>query len=526
MQSKSGFTRRAVVVGSSAVAAALSLDTLLFPGVGHASTPKKGGKLVYAIQDYNNRHKSAATAKHPKFGLEDRTNNTYDALTWVDENLEVVPLLATKWEAVSDDQKVWEVVIREGVKFHDGRDLTVEDVIASYNLHKDPQLGSSFVKNLVERVEKAGPNLVRFHLMVPNSEFPWNMAEYSQAIMPAGELDKMGLDGIGTGPFKFAKIDPQRRAVYERFEHYWDKGRPYLESLEAVVQPSGGGAMNGYLSRQFDVLLDIDPGMADQYAKIPETAVDVAKTGSQMLIVLPKYEGSPFADKRIRKALTLAIDRQKIIDLAYGGKYGWMTNDTHMAAFNDDFLPKKVVRDVAGARKLLAEAGHPNGITLPTLYYTDYYPEIGRVFQIAAESVKDAGITMPIEERPKDGYRAWRVEDKEKTRKHRFAVGPVGPRNPAMNLFRMARPEYNESGYWHPSPEGDRYIALYKKAMVTGDTKKRRAIYHEMQRILQEEVPAIFLVGRRTLNVRRSNVHGLPVHPQSWSVRFKDVWKS
>ena len=133
---------------------------------------------------------------------------------------------------------------------------------------------------------------------------------------------------------------------------------------------------------------------------------------------------------------------------------------------------------------------------------------------------------MPIEERPKDGYRAWRVEDKEKTRKHRFAMGPVGPRNPAMNLFRMARPEYNESGYWHPSPEGDRYIALYKKAMVTGDPKKRRAIYHEMQRILQEEVPAIFLVGRRTLNVRRSNVHGVPVHPQSWSVRFKDVWKS
>ena len=83
----------------------------------------------------------------------------------------------------------------------------------------DPLRVEDRLSDLEDRVEKAGPNLVRFHLMVPNSEFPWNMAEYSQAIMPAGELDKMGLDGIGTGPFKFVKVDPQRRAIYERFFH-------------------------------------------------------------------------------------------------------------------------------------------------------------------------------------------------------------------------------------------------------------------------------------------------------------------
>src|SRR3546814_512789 len=152
-------TRRAFLAATSATAVALGLGEFLFPGIGRAATPKKGGKLVYAINDYNNRHKSAALAKHPKYGLEDRTNVVYDALTWVDENLEVVPGLATKWEAVSDDQKTWEVTIREGVKFHDGRDLTVEDVIASYNLPKHPKLGTSFAKKLIEKVEKAGPNI-------------------------------------------------------------------------------------------------------------------------------------------------------------------------------------------------------------------------------------------------------------------------------------------------------------------------------------------------------------------------------
>ena len=124
------------------------------------------------------------------------------------------------------------------------------------------------------------------------------------------------------------------------------------------------------------------------------------------------------------------------------------------------------------------------------------------------------------------GYRKWRVEDKEKTRKHRFAMGSVGPRNPAMNLFRMARPTYNESGYWHPSAEGDRYILLYEKAMRTGDPMARRKIYHEMQRLLQEEVPAIFLTGRRETIAFRSNVHNLKAHPQHWSLRFTEVWKS
>jgi peptide/nickel transport system substrate-binding protein len=143
-----------------------------------------------------------------------------------------------------------------------------------------------------------------------------------------------------------------------------------------------------------------------------------------------------------------------------------------------------------------------------------------------AESVKDAGITMPIELKQKSGYRKWRVEDKKKTRKHRFAMGPVGPRNPAANLFRMARKTYNESGYWHPNAKGNDYIALYKKAMATGNSAQRREIYHEMQGILQDEVPSLFIIGRRAIDVFRSDVHGWKAHSQSWSGKFDTVWRS
>ena len=146
--------------------------------------------------------------------------------------------------------------------------------------------------------------------------------------------------------------------------------------------------------------------------------------------------------------------------------------------------------------------------------------------QVAAESVKEAGITMPIEEHPLSGYRKWRVEDKDKTRKHRFAMGPVGSRNSGANMYRMARPTYNESGYWHPSADGDEYIALYNKAMMTGDATERKAIYHQMQRLLQKDVPAIFLTGRREIVIHRNTIHGLKAHAQYWGVLFNTVSKS
>ena len=162
-------SRRDFLLGTGATVTALSLADLLKPFEALAETPKKGGKFVYAGIP-SSKHKTLKKAKHPYYGLEIRTTITYDRLTWVDENLNVVPQLATSWEAIEDDQTVWEAKIREGVKFHDGRDLTVEDVVASYKMHKDKKLGTSFSKKLVKDVEKAGSRKVRFHLLSPNSE--------------------------------------------------------------------------------------------------------------------------------------------------------------------------------------------------------------------------------------------------------------------------------------------------------------------------------------------------------------------
>jgi peptide/nickel transport system substrate-binding protein len=283
------------------------------------------------------------------------------------------------------------------------------------------------------------------------------------------------------------------------------------------------GALNGFRGGLFDAVLGVDPGLLPDLERIPGTRIDFSEAGDQALMILPKHEGSPFNDKRIRQALALAIDREKVMRIVYGAKTGWTGNDSHLTPANAAFIPAPK-RDVARAKKLLAEAGYPNGITLPTFYFTASWPEIPRVFQVVAQTVKEAGITLPIEQRPSDGYRDWRVEDKEKTRKHRFAYGPAGVRNPGVSLYRM-RPDNNESGYWS-GPKAEEYMRLYDHAVAERDPQQRLLIYRRMQFILQEEVPAIHPAGRKNMLINKANVRGLENHSQFWSIRFDDVWKA
>jgi peptide/nickel transport system substrate-binding protein len=181
---------------------------------------------------------------------------------------------------------------------------------------------------------------------------------------------------------------------------------------------------------------------------------------------------------------------------------------------------------LAKAKRLLAEAGYPNGITLPTLYYSPQLPEVPRYFQVLQQSVKEAGFTMAIEERPNDGYIQFRMGENDiaKGKYHKFAMTAVGSRNAGISLYRM-RHEYVESGHWS-GPEHDRYMALYAQAMVTREADKRKALYTQMQAILHEEVPAVLPAGGDNFMIRKKNIRNLTFHPQIWSVQFDKVWKA
>ena len=439
---------------------------MLSPAALAQPTPKRGGTLVYANCSANRRGGDVSNSKHPYYMIDLITRSAYNSLLWVDEQLQLHGELAKAWGATNDKLDTWEFLLHEGVRFHDGREMSAADVASSFKLHQARHWASA----QIAEVSAVGKYKVRFKLKQGNAEFPYVVAEYDTMVMPADDnLDRIGMSGVGTGPFKIMSVDPQRHMVLERNEKYWRSGRPYLDRLE-VVNREGQmeAAINGFRARQFDAVINIDPRLVKQLEKEPDTEVVSATSGDHAVLVLPKHAGSPFNDPRIRQALALAVDREAIVRVVYGSA-GWVGNDSHLVAADPSFVARPVKRDVARARKLLAEAGHPNGITLPTLYYAPQWPEMPRYFQVLQQTVKEAGITLPIEERPSDGYQKFRLGDIDvaKGNFHKFAYTAVGPRNPGISLFRM-RPQNNESGYWS-GPEMERYLKLYDDAMVTCD---------------------------------------------------------
>lgn len=514
---------RRALLGSTAQGLLLASTAALPAATWAQSTPVRGGTLKIAQCSANRRTADATNARHPYFFVDLSTRTSYNCLTWVNEKLEWELELAREIVPTDDKQNVWDVTVREGVMFHNGKEMTSEDVVASFEAHR---VGAVFASQ-IQKVEAQGKYKARFFLTEGNAEFPFILAEYQHAIMPADTPDKIGRDGIGTGPFKFVAADPNRSAIFERHETYWRKGFPYLDRLEIHNREGQQeAALNGLRARQFDAVLTIDARGLRQVERDADLDVSVGRGSYHFVIQLPKHPGSPFQDKRVRQAFALAIDREAIVRIAYGGRLGWVGNDSHLVATDPAFLARPVKRDVALARKLLADAGYPNGITLPTLYFSPQLPEVPNYFQVLQQTVKEAGFTVPIEERPADGYAQFRTGDNDlaKGKFHKFAMTAVGSRNPGISLNRM-RGGFVESGHWS-GPEHDRYMALYRQAMVSRDAAARRKLYHEMQGILHEEVPAVLPAGGDSILVKRKYVRNLAYHPQIWSVRFDEVWRA
>jgi len=510
----------AIIVGSGLLPGSASAGVVDFVDrLLEGETPRHGGTLTYGNPVPNWALGQSSRGEHPYYFMDIQTRSIWNALTWVDEDLNVCPELATSFTP-DETATVWDYTLREGVLFHDGREFTSADAVASVNLHAKGGVG--FLRRYVERVEATGRHSIRFFLSTPNVEFPYSTAEYRAMMLPAKEnLDEMGFDGIGTGPFRLLEIDNKRQFRAERFEDYWMEGKPYLDGLVGVLA-MGQNAINGYRSGQLDAVLNADPGQFDQF-RDAGAQVKTAPSGDQFWIVLPKNRSFPWNDVRVRKAMSLAIDRPAVNRIIYADPDGWTGNDTHMNGVNDEFLPRPAERDVEEARRLLAEAGYPDGVDLPAIYYCPSYPEEPRLWAIVEESMREAGIRIQFEERPCDGFNPFVMSVNEPIGRPRRNL--VGARNPQINLSRLSTldPSEPEPGGWQGSG-AKRYTELLVEAAAEIDEERRAEIYFEMQRIAQEEVPGIMIGGRRTNVVHRPQVRHLRPHTQLWQPRYEAVW--
>ena len=220
--------------------------------------------------------------------------------------------LAESWD-VSDDGITWTFQIREGVEFHDGKPLTVEDVVETLRRHADEssQSGALGLIGDIERIEGEGRRTRHHARAKPNADLPLVLTDYHLQIQPGGGRDDPNA-AIGTGPFKLTNFTPGVRATFEKNANDWRDDRGFVDSVEITVMNDATARNSALTSGQVDFINTVDPKTAAFLGRAPN--VEILRTaGKGFYSFLMHCDTAPFDNNDLRLALKYAIDREAIL---------------------------------------------------------------------------------------------------------------------------------------------------------------------------------------------------------------------
>jgi len=461
------------------------------PGAADAATAaapaiKRGGTLNWAevddpiSLDPSNRINDSATV------IERMIYQTFTRFN--PRTMAVEPSLATKWQFTKPTEIIW--TLRQGVVFHNGRPFTAEDAKWSVDRSLDPKTANPFASwySAIDKTEVVSPYVVRMTLKQIDPALPGKFATNRVIGFAPANSDPATLASkpVGTGPFKLTEWVPNDHVILVRNERYWERGIPYLDTLNVKFINPEDTRIAGLQAGTIDFSILSADG-AKRLASNPNIKFVTGPNGVFTVIKLNK-RFAPFRDRRVRQAMDMSIDRQAIIAKALGGAgvitgpivYGW---DDYGIPPNQ--LPFKI--DLAQAKKLMAEAGYANGfqvtcISLPEGHPADFYPSIA----VAADNWKRIGITVNIQQLE---LGAWL--DKNNTLDYDMFIGNRGFRGDPIDVLY---PYYDIKGSDNPlgysNSQVQRWLA---QAMVEPDRLKRRALYFNIQWQVLKDVPWIFL---------------------------------
>jgi peptide/nickel transport system substrate-binding protein len=306
--------------------------------------------------------------------------------------------LAESWQA-SPDYRTWTFKLRQGVKWQNvpplnGRELVAADVKYCFEAYAKEGV-QSFTFREIEGMETPDKYTVRVHLHTPNVLFPQNVAEpialiFSREVLEEdGDLKKRM---IGTGPYTLKEHTRKVRVVLARNPDYFDKGRPYVDEYVILSTPDAATRIAAFRTGQADFIWLASPSEVETVRKTNPTAVAQSYHNTLTPFGLALAQDKPpFNDVRVRRAISMAIDRQKQVDtvfeghgiLGWGVPYVYYQDKAPTAAQLGPYWQYKP----AEAKKLLAEAGHPNGFET-TLFYYEYFPQMTSQVQLVQQDLK------------------------------------------------------------------------------------------------------------------------------------------
>jgi peptide/nickel transport system substrate-binding protein len=406
----------------------------------------------------------------------------FSRLVTQDPQLQVRPDLATSWEA-SEDLKTWTFHLRPGVRFHNGKVLDAGDVVFTFGRIQDKAVGSVLRVNfnIVTKIEAVDPLTVRFSLSTPYADFAAATAGYQAMIVTESVMDTLTTHPIGTGPFRFVEYRPGDQMVLERNPDYFLSGVPAVERAVMRVIPEYTTAVAALESGEIDVVFDLPPEQVDKLGRSKVAHVDEVPSGRWNGIIL-NCDMKPFDDPRVRRAFIKLVDKPALTDIAMFG-HGTMAL-TPIPPSHPYFRKDIPIggADIEGAKKLLAEAGIPNGMAI-TFYVPGANPPRERLATAFRDTLKQVGITAQIQIVPPDKFFA------EMEGKVPFSVdGFYGRATPDLMVY----PWYHSTGSWnntlwhYHNAEVDKVLDA---ARTTGDKAEQAKLYSRFQEMVLEDGP-------------------------------------
>jgi peptide/nickel transport system substrate-binding protein len=413
--------------------------------------------------------------------------------------------IAESWE-YSEDGLTWTFNLRQGVLFHDGREMTSKDVKFTFDRLRDPEIGSATVDLYSNIVDITAPDdyTVVFTLTNPNPDFLKDIGDYHALIMDSNGKD-FATEWNGTGPFILKSYTPEDRIIFERNPNYWMKDAdgnqlPYLDGMEFIFMGDTTAQVEALRGGQIDYLIYVP---SEYVAVLEGDNIPIYQSPSNTAYILHmRADRGPAQDNRVRQAFKLATDTESILQGAFQG-LGVAGSGTPFGPIYGDFYLDEPLpaRDVEKAKALLAEAGFPDGLTIEmTCQEPSPVPAICTIWK---EQLAEAGVTVNINIVPADVYygadNLWLEAD--------FAVTDWGSRpypQPYLDLAYTCTAKWNEA-HWCD----EEFDALSAQAAMELDPEKRIELYHQIQRILNERGAVIVPFFVNNLWAAAANLKGV-----------------
>ncbi len=468
--SRRQFVQLALAAGFTATAA-----QTMFVKAARAE-PKKGGSFRMGV-GHGATTDSLDPATYPdQFTGTMGWGATGNSLTEMNAKGEIEPDLAESFES-ADDAKKWIFTIRKGVTFHDGKNVTADDVIASYRHHMGPD-SKSAAKSILSAITdiKADGDKVIFTLDGANADFPFLASDYHTPIMPAKDGKVDWQSGIRTGPFKLVKFEPGVSAKMVRNENFY---KPvWFDEFEMVCIPDVAARTAALTAGEIHYMDRCDLKTLDLVQATPGIKITEV-TGYGHYVIPMNVTVAPFNDVNVRLALKYAIDRKAIVDKVFYG-HGTPGNDNPIAPTiqfaidpqpRHDYDPEKAKSYLkkAGLDSLkvdlsTADAAFAGAVDTAVLY---------------KDSAAAAGIDINVVREPDDGYwdNVWM--------KKPWCMSYWNGRPTVDWMFQTAYAAdaaWNDAFWKHP-----KFNELLVAARSETDQKKRAEMYAEMQQIQQED---------------------------------------